>query len=786
MSAISLKSITGITSITTPAGVDNQLTLHTNDTTERVKIDIAGNVHVNNHLAITGVTTTTDNINIDADNKKLQIGDSQDLELFHNGTNSVINNTEGALLFQNNGSSSMYIASDGQVSLNNDITFIGASANALWDKSENYFSIPDKIVHSGDTNTSIRFPANDTITAETSGTERLRIESGGDIGIGTDNPHKRLHVADYGTHGAIRVEGSGNGNRSGIEFYRETSAGVSKGGAAIWVESDTSSSAGKLRFGTASNASVQSQTTDMILDHNGNVGIGTDNPQKTLNVFADVGTTELIRLSQPVDASTQQEFGIGWCSNNNHTHPGAQITSLEYDVSDPRRDLLFYTRGVNSDSAPTERLRITSDGRLLMGVTTSQQGDANLQVFRAATTSRITFGNENVSASGVAGIDFCPSNKVQGSRIECQAQEDFSTSANRTADLVFFTRHDGTSSEKVRITSDGKFGFGTNSPDQTVHIHKGSAGSIDSTATSVLTLENSTTAVLQFLTPNNVSAQLRFGDPQDNGAGFIDYSHNANTMSFGVYGPTRMQIDSNGHLGINVASVTQLANSKRLTLRPTDDDGIRLIRPGDGNNSPSVHLDLTTTTSGSTLRSGGEAYTTKYHGYNNDLLFRSYEDGGTGGIIRFVTSDGSGGTQNFWQIDEKGMTTHRSRSSTVKTHEFTYTGGAGGGTLNVNLLSISGYSSNATCVVKTEYVGMYGLANSYISQGIWLCSYRRANGGSAANALAQQTHNGSNSSSSNVTIAWVGDNLRLTVGAYTGFTVHVTATVYNATINVLV
>ena len=69
----------------------------------------------------------------------------------------------------------------------------------------------------------------------------------GDVGIGTTNPHKRLHVAAYGTHGAIRVEGSGNGNRSGIEFYRETSAGVSKGGAAIWVESDTSSTAGKLK-----------------------------------------------------------------------------------------------------------------------------------------------------------------------------------------------------------------------------------------------------------------------------------------------------------------------------------------------------------------------------------------------------------------------------------------------------------------------------------------------------------------------------------------------------------
>ena len=41
------------------------------------------------------------------------------------------------------------------------------------------FSIADKIVHTGDTNTAIRFPAADTITAETGGSERLRIDSSG-------------------------------------------------------------------------------------------------------------------------------------------------------------------------------------------------------------------------------------------------------------------------------------------------------------------------------------------------------------------------------------------------------------------------------------------------------------------------------------------------------------------------------------------------------------------------------------------------------------------------------
>ena len=45
-------------------------------------------------------------------------------------------------------------------------------------------SISDKIIHSGDTNTAIRFPSADTISAETDSTERLRISSNGLVNIG--------------------------------------------------------------------------------------------------------------------------------------------------------------------------------------------------------------------------------------------------------------------------------------------------------------------------------------------------------------------------------------------------------------------------------------------------------------------------------------------------------------------------------------------------------------------------------------------------------------------------
>jgi len=45
-------------------------------------------------------------------------------------------------------------------------------------------TIPDKIIHDGDTNTAIRFPSADTVTFETSGTERGRFNSGGSLFLG--------------------------------------------------------------------------------------------------------------------------------------------------------------------------------------------------------------------------------------------------------------------------------------------------------------------------------------------------------------------------------------------------------------------------------------------------------------------------------------------------------------------------------------------------------------------------------------------------------------------------
>ena len=83
-------------------------------------------------------------------------------------------------------------------------------------------SIADKIIHTGDTNTAIRFPAADTITAETGGSERLRIDSSGRLGVGVNSFHDsstRLQLQSPGSdHTGIVITAAATSTLSYIYF----------------------------------------------------------------------------------------------------------------------------------------------------------------------------------------------------------------------------------------------------------------------------------------------------------------------------------------------------------------------------------------------------------------------------------------------------------------------------------------------------------------------------------------------------------------------------------------
>ena len=91
--------------------------------------------------------------------------------------------------------------------------------------ARSHVSIADSILHTGDTDTSIRFPAADTFTVETAGSEALRVDSSGRLLLGTTTEGAaladNLTVADSGDCG-ITIR-SGTTNYGSIYFSDATS-----------------------------------------------------------------------------------------------------------------------------------------------------------------------------------------------------------------------------------------------------------------------------------------------------------------------------------------------------------------------------------------------------------------------------------------------------------------------------------------------------------------------------------------------------------------------------------
>ena len=91
--------------------------------------------------------------------------------------------------------------------------------------------LADNIIHSGDTDTKIRFPSADTISAETGGSESLRIDSGGRLLIGTTSQvHSGTHkvqIASTDANAAITLNRySNNANAAYLHFTKSRSGTI--------------------------------------------------------------------------------------------------------------------------------------------------------------------------------------------------------------------------------------------------------------------------------------------------------------------------------------------------------------------------------------------------------------------------------------------------------------------------------------------------------------------------------------------------------------------------------
>ena len=169
MTIINPKSISGITSITTASGADNLLTVHTNNTTERVRINNDGDVIVGSGITVspdgdiftTGVTTATTFVGA--------------------LTGNVTGNATG-LSGTPNISAGTIAGSTG--------TFSGAVSGTTGTFTGDV-DIASSLVHTGDTDTKLTFTT-DNISLVTGGTTRVNITSAGNLEMPNDNDYIKI------------------------------------------------------------------------------------------------------------------------------------------------------------------------------------------------------------------------------------------------------------------------------------------------------------------------------------------------------------------------------------------------------------------------------------------------------------------------------------------------------------------------------------------------------------------------------------------------------------------
>jgi hypothetical protein len=190
----------------------------------------------------------------------------------------------------------------------------------------------------GDTNTGIWFPAADTLAASTVGTERMRINSSGRVGIATSTPSTDAILTVNGSIAvAIPTRNAASANQIGVWTSDDP---VDNARAAISFATVAGGSSSSSYIAFATNNYGVSGGERMRIDASGNVGIGTSSPGSKLDVSGNIR----------VSGNSQLQIFNG---------AGTSGVSIQTDNASPA-SMTLSTGG-------SERMRIDASGNVRIG-----------------------------------------------------------------------------------------------------------------------------------------------------------------------------------------------------------------------------------------------------------------------------------------------------------------------------------------------------------------------------------------------------------------------------------
>jgi hypothetical protein len=479
-------------------GADNAPLIISTNGSERMRIDSSGNVQIPN------------------DSVFLQIGAGQDLDLHHNGTNSYIRNKTGNLHIR------PLVAEEGIILKPN------GAVELYHDNSKKLETTSSGATVTGSLNMGTELNMTEGVAATRSidafvgdaGTFRIRGTNSGDSSghqvLAEFRRNAGVHLNHSGstrfetTSEGVSISGSVSGNaieNATLRFNILNSSGAEKKAQIISTKvSDISST---IEFGTTVSHSYAER---MRIHSNGFVGIGTAAPVRRLHLHNDSSTSNYLQVTNSTTGTTTTDgvlFGLS-----------SQEEGLMWN---------FESTNLKFATANTERMRIDSDGDVLVGLTTALSTQAGSIQAAGPIIAKSYINNHTSNATVVEYINNISKIRAYGA-----------TSGSGV--LVFNTGGGGDSAdtERMRITSSGDIGIGTTSPAQRLEIKDNSSNNFGSG----IRLSQGYNSVFSEIASN-------FGGSMTLNAG---QGTTTAAMHFQVNDDEKMRLTHSGKLGIGTTS----------------------------------------------------------------------------------------------------------------------------------------------------------------------------------------------------------------------------------------
>ncbi len=402
-------------------------------TDEKLRIKSDGNVgigvsnpstklEVDGVITTAGLTTTAD-INF-GDNDKAIFGAGSDLQIYHDGSHSIIQDSgAGDLILQGgndlilretDGSTEYLRANEGagvQIFHNGNQKFLTTSAG---------IDVTGSVVSDGlnlDGNIQGDDGQNMLVSAGEGSGDKLDLRAGDDVRIWVDGATAHKLAANFNSNGDI-------------SFYEDTGTTAKF----FW---DASAEA---------------------------LGIGTGSPLGQLHINTE--TAEATKVYVDGEANQPKSIEIRHYDTSEGSGAGRNLFYLKTPASD-RLDIGNFTDG----SAETQLMTFLESGNVGIG-TSSPAAPLSIAGSSTGEYDALILRNSNSAASGQStAIIFEASAGTSGDEAASVAKiSGLRTGAGSKGDLLFHTTLAGVSSEAMRIDSSGNVGIGTSSPSSVLHL----------------------------------------------------------------------------------------------------------------------------------------------------------------------------------------------------------------------------------------------------------------------------------------------------------------------------